>query len=154
MLSVAKIGNCYQVAKDGKMFIRSRYVQMPILATLVSSKFAKFGNRQCLPILATDDTCQFLQLLCLQNLPILATYNICQFWQLMILANFDNFCVFKICHFWLPTTFANPYLQHLPIPLFSPSPLFFLFSLLLIYILITCMSERLKLNENSRSEVS
>ena len=131
MLSVAKIGNCYQVAKDGKMFIRSRYVQMPILATLVSSKFAKFGNRQCLPILATDDTCQFLQLLCLQNLPILATYNICQFWQLMILANFGNFCVFKnlpllatynICQS-LPTTFANPSLFSLSslLPLL-PSP--------------------------------
>ena len=38
--------------------------------------------------------------------------------------------------------------------LFSTSPLLFLFSLLFIYILITCMSERLKLNENSHSEVS
>ena len=49
------------------VYARSRYVQTPILATLVSSKFANFGNRQCLPILATDDTCQFWKLTTFAN---------------------------------------------------------------------------------------
>ena len=40
------------------------YVQTPILATLVSTKFAKFVNRHHLPILATDNICQFWQLRC------------------------------------------------------------------------------------------
>ena len=64
--------------KQKHQLILARYVQTPILATLVSSKFANFGNQR-LPNLATDDTCQFWQLLCPQNLPILVTDNICQF---------------------------------------------------------------------------
>ena len=44
------------------LLFRNRYVQTPILATLVPSKFANFGNRQRLPNLAIDDTCQFWQL--------------------------------------------------------------------------------------------
>ena len=77
-------------AQQNLDLIMSRYVQTPILATLVSSKFANFGNQQHLPNLATDDTCQFWQLLCPHNLPILATDNICQFWQLITFANFGK----------------------------------------------------------------
>ena len=103
-----------------------RYVQMPISATFVSSKFANFGNRQHLLILATDDTCQFWQLLCLQNFgnrQHLETDNIYQLWELIILANFGNrqhlpiLETDNICQFWQLLMLANVgNRQHLKTP--------------------------------------